>query len=218
MRHILSDVELRIISDWENKLPYKFDVKQVNDNVDIVIGTAWSKFGKITPESLDAAVALSFRSLKYMIGHEHPVLKAELVKAAADTAQQQKDADELERKRKRDDQIKAGIKPNQARIRTEFDRDEGSQKRAQGAREAAEKAAFKQVEDASREEVERLRNGYMVSHNGGQTNWARTSERRELLKATRGSKRDGTGLWAETLRLIKDCLRAFQPEDFKRQR
>ncbi len=219
MSYNLTETDLQVMIDWERSRAASYRLSDKQDNVDIVVGFIRSRFGKITPESLDAAVATNFRSLDYMTGQEHPVLRAELAqkaKDAADKAQAERDKIELDKKRKLHDQIKAGIQPNQSKIKTEFDRDEGTQKRAQDAREAAEKAAFKQVEDASREEVERLRDGYMVSHNGGQTNWARTSERRDLLKATRVSKKDGTILWTETLRLIKNCLHGFEIEDSKR--
>src|SRR5260370_29044982 len=216
MSRNLTNEELQTIADWEKTVPYKFPPDNLN-NVDIVVGIIQSKFsGRITKGTLDGAVALTFRSLQYVPGREHPNIRQELAKAAADRAQQQKDADELEKKRKRDDQIKAGIQPNQSRIRTEFDRDEGSQKRAKDAKEAAEKAALKQAEDSAREQVEEIRNGYLVSHNGNQTNWAHTQERRQLLKATRASTRDGKTLWRETLTLIRDCLRAFEIEDSKR--
>ena len=213
----LTNEDLKVILDWQNARSAQYMLDESQGNVDIVIPLARSQgSGRITLASLDAAVASSFRSLRYMPGREHPVIKQELVKAAADRAQQQKDADELERKRKRDDQIKAGIQPNQSRIRTEFDRDEGSQKRAKDAKEAAEKAALKQAEDSAREQVEEIRNAYLVSHNGNQTNWAHTQERRELLKSTRAATRDGKTLWVETLKLLRDCLRAFEIEDSKR--
>jgi hypothetical protein len=201
--------------DWEATLSYKFPPDNL-DNVDIVVGLIQSKFsGRITKATLDGAVALSFRSLKYVPGFEHPVIKQELAKAAADRAQQQKDANELERKRQREAEIKAGIQPRQSQIRTEFDRDERSQKRDKDAKEAAEKAALKQVEDAAREQVEEIRSDYMVSTPYGKVDWARTSERRELLKATI-ARRNGKVSWVDTLKLLRDCLRGFEIEDSKR--
>src|SRR5258708_356409 len=133
MSYNLTETDLQVMIDWERSRAASYRLSGKQDNVDIVVGFIRSKFGKITPEGLDAAVATNFRSLDYMPGQEHPVLRAELAqkaKDAADKAQADRDKIELEKRRKRDDQIKAGIQPSQSRIRTEFDRDDASQKRA----------------------------------------------------------------------------------------
>lgn len=205
--HILTEGEIKIVGKWEGELPYKFELYNT-DNADTVIGTAWSKFGKITPETLDAAVAITCRSLKYIPGFEHPVIKAEIEKQKAD-------ADALEATRKREAKVRAGLNVDQRKVRTEFDRDEGSQERARNLKEASEKKATDALENAAKAEVEKVCSQYIVSSNGERMDHSRTAERRQLLKDTKAFK-NGKVSWTETLKLLNKCLRGFEREDSKR--
>src|SRR5260370_42163148 len=99
MSYILTNEDLKVILDWQNSRSAQYVLDESQGNVDVVIPLARAKgFGRITPVSLDAAVAASFRSLSYMPGHEHPVIKEELAqkaKDAADKAQAERDKTEL---------------------------------------------------------------------------------------------------------------------------
>jgi len=94
MSYNLTETDLQVMIDWERSRAASYRLSDKPDNVDIVVGFIRSKFGKITQEGLDAAVATNFRSLDYMPGFEHPVVKqqiAQKAKDAADKAQAERD-------------------------------------------------------------------------------------------------------------------------------
>src|SRR5216683_2897030 len=96
----LTNEDLKVILDWQNARSAQYMLDESQENVDIVIPLARSQgSGRITLASLDAAVASSFRSLRYMPGREHPTVRQELAqkaKDAADKAQAERDKTELE--------------------------------------------------------------------------------------------------------------------------
>src|SRR5712692_1433105 len=106
---ILTETELQVIHDWERSRAGQFLLEGNQKNVEVVIPIARSKVGGITSRNLDEAVQISLPSLTFIPGCEPEVIKQRIAKAVADKAQQKKDADELERKRKREAEVKAGI-------------------------------------------------------------------------------------------------------------
>lgn len=225
MQHIWTDAELQTISNWENKLPYKFDLASVNDNCDIVLGTAWNKFGKITPETLEAAVAISFRSLKFMPGQEHPVIKQELAKAAADKAQQKKDADELERKRKREAEVRAGIGPNQGKIRTEFDRagDKAATDVQTVALTGVNHPKFIKQNLEAKAQFEDLVSRGPITYRNNREDRSKTEERRSELQGiqvwARQDDKNGKPvlIYSEMVKRAEEIIKRFESEDARRQ-
>ncbi len=121
MSLILTEAELQVVLAWERSRASQYRLDDNPKNVELIIPVSRSKAGGITPRNLDEAVQISLPSLTFMPGHEPEVVKRRIAKAAADQAQQKKDANELERKRKRDAEVKAGVGPNQLEAKAQFE-------------------------------------------------------------------------------------------------
>jgi len=221
----ITNEELQVILHWQQSRAAVHLLDDSQHNVDVVIPLARSK-GKITPESLDAAVAISFRSLKYMTGHEHPVIKQELAekaKAEADKAQTDRE------KRDRDRQQKNANPPPRRDPRLDRYQDqEAEQKAAEDAANDVNNEVFKRRNEIAKVEFDRICTEYSYTLPSGRTNWTISYERRELLKGirvTRGkdAKGDTVHLYIDgpngelgMLRLAKEALRGFERENSRR--
>ena len=208
---ILTEQELQVILGWERDRASQFLLDGSQENVDVVLPAARNKgFGKITPESLDAAVAISFRSLKYFPGHEHPVIKQELAKAAADKVQDEKN----KRIKKKEFANAWGI--HRGSDRTELDQDDDRQARARAEKKAAEKEAFKKTQLQAKAEFEKICDQYIVTRASGRTDHSKTEERRDLLRQIKVTKKnENVILYTEMVRLANEALRGFEREDSK---
>jgi hypothetical protein len=204
---ILTEAELQTILDWEHSRASQFRLDGSQENVDVVLPLARNKgFGKITPASLDAAVAISFRSLKYMPSQEHPCIKQQL----AEKAQSERDKLELERKRKRDAEVKACIGPNQSRIRTELDRvDDDKAAEVSKNAEAQQTRRAQEAQLEFKEEFERIANTYTVNR-GSRVDYAKTQERREALRQITTIRQNGVIRYDKMVAVAQEMVKKFE--------
>jgi hypothetical protein len=217
MSYIVTNEDLKVILDWQNARSAQYMLDESQENVDVVIPLARSKgSGKISLESLDAAIAISFRSLKYMRGQEHPVIKQELAqkaKDAAEKAQAERDKIELNKKRQRDREVLAGQSPKN--VRTEMDRFDKNVQDAQAKKDAGKKAPLTDEELEAKAEVERISSTYTVTR-VGRTDHSKSAERREQLRQIIARKRDGSPDYVATLAKANEMLVRFENEDSRR--
>src|SRR5258708_16723643 len=76
--HICTETELQTMLDWVNTRANQFVLDDSQKNQIIIPLALELGGGRISSDSLDAAVAATFRSLNYLPGREHPVVKKEL--------------------------------------------------------------------------------------------------------------------------------------------
>ncbi len=225
MSLILTEAELQVVLDWERARASQYRLDDNPKNVEVVIPIARSKVGGITLRNLDEAVQISLPSLTFIPGCEPEVIKQRIAKAVADQAQQKKDADELERKRKRDAEVKAGVGPNQGKIRTEFDRvgDKAAAAAQMVAPTGVNHPAFIQKNAEDKVRFEDLISRGPITYSCNKENRAKTEERRAELLAiqvwARQNDRNGKPvlIYSEMVKLAEERIRRFEQEDSRRE-
>jgi len=229
MSLILTEAELQVVLAWERSRASQYRLDDNPKNVELIIPVSRSKAGGITPRNLDEAVQISLPSLTFMPGHEPEVVKRRIAKAAADQAQQKKDANELERKRKRDAEVKAGVGPNQSKIKTESDRYEA--KAAADTQTVAltgvNHPAFIQQNLEAKAQFEDLVSRGPITYRNNREDRAKTEERRaELQGLTQfnrfvAAQRDRKGqqvlIYSKLVEEAQQIVARFEQEDSLRE-
>ncbi|HXM97155.1 MAG TPA: hypothetical protein VN982_01635 [Candidatus Dormibacteraeota bacterium] len=154
--------------------------------------------GGITPPNLDAALKMCLHSVKWLPGCEHPIIRREM----ADKA-------ELERKRKRDAEVKAFIGTDQRKVKTEFDRAEAKTVDASKNAETEKIRRLQAEQSESKEEFERLANTYTVNR-GGRVDYATTKNRRQALRETKTIIKNGVVRYDLMLDVAKQMVDKFE--------
>jgi len=95
----ITNEELQVILSWQESRAADFVLDDSQHNVDLIIPLLRAR-GRITPESLDAAVQMTLPALNFKPGREPAVIKQHLAeKAKAETDKIQADKDKRERDR-----------------------------------------------------------------------------------------------------------------------
>jgi len=162
------------IARWELKLNEQgiFFEPGCAGNIGLILGYITNNLrGELTETNLEIARKACHAALRFAPGYEAPDPRAD-VKAKAKA-----DAEELDKKRKRDAAVKAGIGPNQSKLKTEFDRNEQANKPklADGSDELARMALTDLTNDAFMREA----NDIIAKHRG--PTHGRTAAQQEVL-------------------------------------
>src|SRR5216684_1010712 len=98
----ITNEELQVILNWQESRAADYMLDDSQHNVDLIIPLLRAR-GRITPESLDAAVQMTLPALNFKPGREPVVIRqqlAERAKAEADKIQADKDKREHDRQYK----------------------------------------------------------------------------------------------------------------------